>query len=754
MPEISAYGQTLQFPADVDIETATAQATEYFDNPENQRNISGSFLDAIKRTETGNNPNQTSPKRAEGPYQLMPLIQNFYGNKLFGEKFDPFNEDQAREVATAYLADMGKKYSGDNEKMLAAYNAGETNVDKALKKAEVASSDNWQQFLPEETINYIPKTMSTWTGTPAPTDTKKTPFQDSVNQDIQQNNTMEQPEPNYLGNTIKSTKDAITTMPQYAGEVLGAANKGLEYAGNAMMGGLLGGTELAHSGLLKMATDFGVPNIPPQQPLAQAVQTVRDVRELGAQTALQNSAQDLGWGAVPSVAIGMVPQVATAIMPTPNKPQQAARAVTDAEKIIQAGDVNKIRTLTSDVVDQGWAGKGLSNIGQRIPMFGSSGQRAAQQQERIAAVKNIEDILPQVTDGQILENLSKNINSNKRGAGAVIADTFDKLGTKIKPLQTQQKIEKTLKELQDTVFESTKDTKTIKKLVSDLEAMKKGGIKPSTLREYRTKFREFIDTVDFSDKSQMGSNEKRMLTDIYSSITKDLDAHVMRTLGKDGFKEYKEADNAYREVAEILSNSKIKTLLDNKQFTPEVAGQMLTSLKPSQLRLLYNNLDNAGRKMAQSRFLQLAVDKSRYTNKDLIDPTAFAKFLNKHNDTVKIFFDGDKKEAITGLRKVLLATQRADSAAGNAATGQNTGAFISLMALGEQLVHGNIAGTASAVGGAAVIGSVARIYESAPMRNMLVKIGQETDPIQQQIKIKQFANAALKFIALNPEDQK
>ena len=108
--------------------------------------VSGTFLDAVRTAETGNNPNQTSPTGAQGPYQFMPGTWAQYGQG--GNPFDPV---ASRAAASRYFAKLSQEFGGDTDKMLAAYNWGEGNVEKDLSKYGSA----WREHLPREARRYI-----------------------------------------------------------------------------------------------------------------------------------------------------------------------------------------------------------------------------------------------------------------------------------------------------------------------------------------------------------------------------------------------------------------------------------------------------------------------------------------------------------------------------------------------------------------------------------------------------------------------
>ncbi len=91
--------------------------------------IDNPLLDRIAQVESTNNPGATnSASGAMGMYQFMPQTVQFV-SQLMGKQFDPYNPQQAREAATVYLNYLLKKF-GSLPLVLAAYNAGEGNVEK------------------------------------------------------------------------------------------------------------------------------------------------------------------------------------------------------------------------------------------------------------------------------------------------------------------------------------------------------------------------------------------------------------------------------------------------------------------------------------------------------------------------------------------------------------------------------------------------------------------------------------------------
>lgn len=101
----------------------------------------------LVRTESGFNPNLTSGKGAMGLTQLMPDTAWQYG--LRGNMaMDPM---QNLVVGAEYLASLVRRYQGNTQEALAAYNWGPGNVDALMRKYGGA----WRAHLPKSVSAYV-----------------------------------------------------------------------------------------------------------------------------------------------------------------------------------------------------------------------------------------------------------------------------------------------------------------------------------------------------------------------------------------------------------------------------------------------------------------------------------------------------------------------------------------------------------------------------------------------------------------------
>lgn len=106
--------------------------------------------------ESALNPTAISPAGAAGLWQFMTSTARMYGleiNSLVDERMDPLKSTHA---AARYLKDLYDIY-GDWHLVIAAYNCGPGNVNKAIRRSG-GKQDYWgiYPYLPVETRGYVP----------------------------------------------------------------------------------------------------------------------------------------------------------------------------------------------------------------------------------------------------------------------------------------------------------------------------------------------------------------------------------------------------------------------------------------------------------------------------------------------------------------------------------------------------------------------------------------------------------------------
>ena len=140
---------------------------------------------------------------------------------------------------------------------------------------------------------------------------------------------------------------------------------------------------------------------------------------------------------------------------------------------------------------------------------------------------------------------------------------------------------------------------------------------------------------------------------------------------------------------------------------------MLFSKKPSEVQTLYSSLSPVGRSNARVAIIQKIVDDLSKQSGGLT-PNKFAAHLKRYEPQIGAFFKGNDARQLEGLRRVLESTTRAEDAALATATGQEV--FQALL-LGSSVYIGP-----KAVATLGTVGALARLYESAPVRNALLRL--------------------------------
>lgn len=440
------------------------------------------------------------------------------------------------------------------------------------------------------------------------------------------------------------------------------------------------------------------------------------------QAGKQLSAQAVGGEGVDPVDVGLAAALGGA-------GQQAEKAVSAGARLLRGGQTGGVASsltqqadelgvplMTSDVIKpQTFATKTALESGEKVPLIGTGGQRAAQQEAREIALGNVLNQYGTPSYQSIVQGLKDQKNRITRAAGNVlqsIGAALDNAG--------QVPLTNTNRALTEVFDEFSKpgviqSSPAMEKLMTLADALSSAPQTFTTLKENRTAFRDIINGFDSAERSQLGSRANALLTKLSTAMTDDMTEFARVNLPEPDFNKWKNANAVYAREATKLKSSRIKSILDKGDITPEAAQTMLFSQKPSELKMLYGSLTNEGRAAARTAIIDKVVNNLSRRSSG-VTPNSFATELNKFAPQVDVFFKGQEKKQLLGLKKVLDATRRAQDFNVTTPTGQVTlGAGSGLAAFLAPVE------TAS---GAITLGTAARIYESKPVRDALIKLAE------------------------------
>ncbi len=157
--EVDAFKRS---PGSFSILTRNAEPFLSFVSEEIERRGLPLDLVALPMIESGYQTAAVSPRNAGGLWQLMPQTGQEHGVKLTDDYDGRFDVHASTSAALSYLSHLKSVYRGDWLLVLAAYNAGEGTVNRALEANRKAGKSLafWDLNLPAETMAYVPKFLA------------------------------------------------------------------------------------------------------------------------------------------------------------------------------------------------------------------------------------------------------------------------------------------------------------------------------------------------------------------------------------------------------------------------------------------------------------------------------------------------------------------------------------------------------------------------------------------------------------------
>lgn len=215
---------------------------------------------------------------------------------------------------------------------------------------------------------------------------------------------------------------------------------------------------------------------------------------------------------------------------------------------------------------------------------------------------------------------------------------------------------------------------------------------------------------------------EKAVSAIYKPMVDDMGEFIKANGGTREYTKWKLANTRLAGMMDDVNGTVLGSVLKTGEATPEDVNKLLFSTKPSEVARLYRGLTEDGRANARAAIIARAVEKSG--GLDHVSPDRFANQIKSLGKSVNIFFSGDDLRRVQGLARVLNLTKRAGEAAALPQTGvQNFYAMLGIGGAGAGATQ-SIGGALTTLAGAAAVGGMARVYESAPVRNMLMKIPQ------------------------------
>jgi hypothetical protein len=288
-------------------------------------------------------------------------------------------------------------------------------------------------------------------------------------------------------------------------------------------------------------------------------------------------------------------------------------------------------------------------------------------------------------------------------------------------------------------------TKEVRPVIERLEDWKQS-IQGQNLTNIEDLRKQLGEAFKAPELASVRSTGEKALSSIYGALRDDMGAFIRDNGQPQDIAKWTDANKKLASMAGELKNGALKSALEKGTETPEAIRGILFSSKPSDVRLLYRNLSDAGRENAKAALLAHAAEKA--TTNDVLSVERFVSQVDKLGPQFGVFFKGDDKRRIEGLTRVLGATRRAAEAGVMTNTGQQVVPAATALAAGQ--VSGSALGGAASLGGA---GLMARLYESPMVRNLLLRIPSTKVGSPEEAAILKRISGAMTARTTTPEEQ-
>lgn len=423
----------------------------------------------------------------------------------------------------------------------------------------------------------------------------------------------------------------------------------------------------------------------------------------------QNNPEKLATDLATGVALGGVVKGAGDLI---GAGYRAAKGVIapEAQQAIRFAEQQGVPLHTTDLLQpQGKVGSLAQGAAESVPFVGTSGMRATQQEARSKLVQDFSGKFGDYDPAQIVSSLKSKSSGIRKAAGNRLESVKDQMsGVAINPQKAIDQIDTEISKLNK--LGGVSDDATITKLQAYRDELAQSGANGPTrpldmeqLSNLRTQFRQDVK----GERTVMPGRSEAAVNRVYNAMTGDLHDSIGKTLGNETLNKFKQANAVYADEANRLQNTRLKNVIMKGDLTPEVVNNMLFSKNKSEVSNLYRSVGESGRAQMRNGIIGKAMEKSGGS------PDQFLRQLNMLSNQTGIAFKGADAGYIKGLKNYLEATNRAGKAGVTTPTGQQTIPFI----LGMGTISNPV--VAAAGGG---YGALARMYESKPVRNAMLKL--------------------------------
>jgi hypothetical protein len=385
-------------------------------------------------------------------------------------------------------------------------------------------------------------------------------------------------------------------------------------------------------------------------------------------------------------------------------PEQAA--------ILQSGKELNTPILTTDILPpDSFAGKSLQQLSEKLGPLGTGNKRAAQQRARSDIVVELADEFNADLDAPFEADIVKSLKKKNADELSIASEQRNRSIDTLVPFgdvpvaKTQAAIQKQLdRQARLGLKADSSQIDNLNNISGSID-----GNDFSVVKDIRQEVISDLKAARRSDDARAAG----ALQSIKSAIDKDMIAFARKN-DKKAAKDWLASNRKFAFELGNVKNTELKRLIETGDITPEKVGPILKGGKISELQRLNKSLTPKGKESAKAAIIRSALTDSGFFASPNPDRLATTLLKPNYQKAIGVFFKGNDKKRVEGLSRLLDATRRAQQAAVSTPTGQQ----IIPLAVGG----GAVADPLTTIITAGSLAVVTRAYESAAVRNLLIKL--------------------------------
>lgn len=400
---------------------------------------------------------------------------------------------------------------------------------------------------------------------------------------------------------------------------------------------------------------------------------------------------------------------------------QTEKVITPTESAMLEAQQRNIPIMTTDIKPpRTFFGKSVQSTGEKIPLAGTAGMREAQQAARIKAIEDTVATFGHESDAMLSEKIMESLNK-KRSEKINRFDSMKKevIG-RLSGNDNTISMNNTINAIDNEVARLRSiGTPQATKAANEIAAYRNPFMNKtiSGVEDVRKNLGELFKSQDLISSKTEG---EKSIKAIYGAVNEDMGNFIKEFGDNKDFSKWKIANKQLENNIKELESSTLKNILKKGDTKPEEVNRLLFSKSPSELKLLYKNLDKEGRNNAKIAIMNRAVENAGGI--DNISPAKFKTQLNKLSSNIGVMFNKSEKEMIDGLSKALSITEQADRFAIHAPTGVQLS-----IPVGAAVLTDLLGGSGAGIAGGLTMGMAIKMYEKVPVRNALRRLSKSKE---------------------------